>query len=251
MEQQFKNDLLSTLEKDKESLKKEFEPFNKEQEKIIEKYKKKLSDEKDLLKKEQNNLYALLSISKTDFKKDKKNIKDKRKKAKIAVNDRVFRISKIRLSIDEANKKIKDNNSTLNEKIDKLVRHINEYLLSTEQHDLYIIKFLTISALKTKIKITIKQYDIEKIPSNPRIGMSLGTNFKPRVFVSTNAKTRTKKVITRDETFAIHPLDNPDIRLKEISEYLGIIDPYNLYEYFFNNLKKYQGKQYIDHFFKS
>jgi len=246
----FEESLLLELEKDKKNLQKECDSLNKEHFLKIDEYNKELEIEKKALEKNKKHLESLLSITKKEYKENKKLNKQKRKESKIKINDDIIKVSKIRAKITKEKDLINKNELSYKEKINLLIQHIDKYLSDTLIHDKYIINLLTISSLKTKIKIIIKEYNIEKIPSNPRVGMSLGTNFKPRVFVSTNAKTRTKKVITRNETFEIHSNDNPKIRLKEISDYLGIINPENLISYFYENLKKHQGQQYIDNFFK-
>ena len=250
MEKTFKQNLLDTLEKDKNELVKHCDSLNKENNNEIKKYENELKKKQLILNENKKNLESLLSISKKDYKQDKKNIKLQRKNKRIEINNNIIEVSKIRNIIDAENREIRNNNKRMEEDMDNIISHVNNYIRDVNTRDSYITKHLTISALKTKIKVTIKEYDIEKIPSNPRIGMSLGTNFKPRVFVSTNAKTKTKKVITRNETFDIHPKDNPKIRLDEISTFLGIIDPSNLTDFFYENLERYQGKQYIKNFFK-
>ncbi len=250
MESDFKKELLKNLEKDKVEILKEAELLNKDNEKTVKEYEDLLKNEKENLEKDREHLKGLLNVSKKEYKLDKKNIKEERKKYKKIINQDVINVSKIRSDIDEINKSSKSNLDSANNDIDELSSHLSIYLNDVIKHDDYIIESLTISALKTKIKLTIKQYDIEKIPSNPRIGMSIGSNYKPRIFVSNNVRTRTKKVITRNETFEVHQNDDPDIRLVEISNYLGIIDPFNLQDFFYNNLKKYQGQQYINNFFK-
>ncbi len=88
----------------------------------------------------------------------------------------------------------------------------------------------------------------EVVQKNPRVGMSFGSNFKPRVFFSTNVKTRTKRVLAKNEQYDIRKKDDFDIRVEEIAEILEMNNPYNLYFFLTTEVKKASGSQYLKEF---
>ena len=71
-------------------------------------------------------------------------------------------------------------------------------------YNLTNMKEVTISTLATKIKITVKEYQVEKSGRNVRVGFGRKGNM--RVYM--NAKNPTKKVLVNTEHYDIRKQDD-------------------------------------------
>lgn len=131
-----------------------------------------------------------------------------------------------------------------------LKSHVLQTLSSNIAADSEICSHIKVTVLATKIKLKYTEFERQEIPKNPRVGMSIGANFKPRVYFSTNARKRYKTVKTVDDQYDIRHQDNFDARVTEIAEMLDFENPYNLYQFITDEVKRQSGSQALKEYTK-
>lgn len=223
METKFKNEIISNLEKD-------------------------VKDQKEILKKEKEELIKINSLPKNEIKPIKKEWKRKRKEVKNKISDYNKNIKIINNKINE----LSGEKSLLETKYDDVypvfAYDAEQLILYHYQEDMKIIKSLDITPMATKVKILNKDYGTESVGRNPRIGMSLGTNFKPRFYISGSVQNKTKTVLLSKEQFDIRKKDDFENRVQEIAEILEIKEASLLYDHIMNIMTRAMGSQYIQEF---
>lgn len=248
MKDLYLTELSSLLKKDITDLKKNY----KEQERVAEialneaqKAFKQVSEHHEDLNNKLNNHS---SMTKVEIKKDKKAWKATKKELKQLVKSSELEYKEKLNILSDAKAEYETIEQRLEHDINELEIHVKDMYTANKERDYEIISGMDITCLATKIKIVIKEYKQVEVPKNPRVGISLGTNFKPRVYMSTNAKKRYKKVMTRNDQYDIRKKDNPETRIIELCEILDIQNPYNLYEHIVTTAKASVGGQYLKEF---
>lgn len=223
-----------------------------------ESYKKDLVDINKLITKlEKNNLrkskeyqelYEKYKKTKNEYKElkktDKKLWKDKKSEYKNKLKDIRLSSYKLKMFIDEEKNKILAEKEKLNQFIEKFEK--TEELRNN--HDDELIKALTFSALKNKIKIELVDYEkVELDTNNISIDISFDENFKPRINdleISIGPKRKLKSY----ELFEITKTDNWNERIREISLFLDINKPSKLKTKLESTIIKVKGTKYLNEF---
>lgn len=119
-------------------------------------------------------------MPKIDIKKDKRSWKNKKKELKPLFNE----VKSEYNSENELYKKTQELN-VLAPNLERDKKELTDHVLTLYKQslvrDIKIISGMQITCLATKIKIVIKEFEQVEIPKNHKVGMSLGTNFKPRL----------------------------------------------------------------------
>ncbi len=248
MKDLFEVELRKLYDQDIKDIVKEYELLTKKLEKHLGPLENKLNESNKELNKLKEENISHLNMSKEDKKKDKKAWKNKKKHFKSQISEQSIENAVIKRNYDNVVNELSKVSSNLEADKQKLANHLITIHETAKRSDYEIISGMAITCLATKIKIVIKEVKQVEIPSNPRVGMSIGSNFKPRVYMSTNAKKRYKNVVTRNDQYDIRKKDNLEERIIELSEILNIQNPYNLYEHIVRFSKQSVGSQYLKEF---
>lgn len=248
MESKFEKELRSNLILDINDLNDEFKIRIENSEKEL----KRLLIEYEEINGFHSASYGKLSkhllIPKAEIKLDKKGWKLKRKELKEDYSSLDSKLKKLDLEISVTSNNIENLKAELVSGIDQLKSDVKKIIATMNEDDLKVVSGLELSPLVTKIKIVDKSYETHVVSRNPRVGMSLGTNFKPRVYISGAATKKTKTVMTSKEQYDIRKQDNFEVRVEEIAEALGLNNSSVLYDFLVQSIKKSQGSQYLSEY---
>lgn len=248
MENIFETEIIKNLKLDI----KEHEDYFKEQLILLEdEFDAKDNEIKELdnlLSEEKAKLQEHLDIDKAEIKKSKKQWKTRRKELKQVIKTLSHSLDELNYERHCVGLKIQENFKNSSSVKGELKSQADEIINTSNFNDQQRVNALEITPMATKVKILDKSFETQIQSRNPRIGMSFGTNFKPRIFVSSAATRKEKRVLVSKDQFDIRKKDNFEDRVQEISEMLEINNPFILYDALIFNMKKTQGSQYISEF---
>lgn len=227
------------------------ETFKVETTKVLDNLKKKsllLKEAKKKSKETEDKLHEILNTPWVDNYDSRKAWKIDKKETKHLLKDLHNQEEELEVLVKKLQAKVEQFPADQLKDEQALKDHLKLLYAAAQKEDMFIFAGMKISFLSTKIKIKIVEYEKVAVPKNPRIGMSFGAKFKPRIFMSTNASTRYKNVKSRDDQYDIRKKDNLEERIIELSEILDISNPYNFYQYILFEAKKSVGSSYIKEF---